>query len=236
MKYAIIAAGEGSRLSNEGVAVPKPLVQVGGEALIDRLIRIFMNNNASEIVVVCNGLTGFVAAHLEHLISEGLDGRRVPLRFVVRNTPSSMHSLHAMRDMLKDGPFVLTTVDTVFDENEFVGYVTAFSSGHEDGMMGVTGYIEDEKPLYVELSEDGRYITGFHDIPCGSGVISAGIYGLGPSAMRILDECVARGEMRMRNFQRALVAGGQRLAAYRFSKVLDIDHASDIKRAEEMLG
>lgn len=236
MKYAIIAAGEGSRLYNEGVAVPKPLVEVGGEALIDRLIRIFMNNNASEIVVVCNGLTDFVAAHLEHIKNEGLCGRQVPLRFVVRNTPSSMHSLHAMRDMLADGPFVLTTVDTVFDENEFAGYVTAFGDSPNDGMMGVTGYIEDEKPLYVALSGNGRDITGFYDEPCGSGVISAGIYGLRPSAMKILDECVARGEMRMRNFQRSMVAEGLRLEAYRFSKVLDIDHVSDIKRAEEMLG
>lgn len=29
MKYALIAAGQGSRLVSEGVKVPKPLVQVG---------------------------------------------------------------------------------------------------------------------------------------------------------------------------------------------------------------
>ena len=39
MKFAIIAAGEGSRLQQEGVELPKPLVKVCGEALIDRLIR-----------------------------------------------------------------------------------------------------------------------------------------------------------------------------------------------------
>ena len=38
MKFAVIAAGEGSRLSNEGVEVPKPLVRVCGEPLIDRLL------------------------------------------------------------------------------------------------------------------------------------------------------------------------------------------------------
>ena len=42
MKYAIIAAGEGSRLASEGVEKPKPLVCINGEPLIDRLIRIFM--------------------------------------------------------------------------------------------------------------------------------------------------------------------------------------------------
>ena len=54
MKYAIIAAGEGSRLAQEGIVSPKPLVKVDGEMLIDRLIRVFMANGASEIDVICN--------------------------------------------------------------------------------------------------------------------------------------------------------------------------------------
>ena len=48
MKYAIIAAGEGSRLAQEGVDVPKPLVKVQDEHLIDRLIRVFMAHDAEE--------------------------------------------------------------------------------------------------------------------------------------------------------------------------------------------
>ena len=40
----IISAGEGSRLSQEGVALPKPLVQLNGVAMIDRLIQIFVRN------------------------------------------------------------------------------------------------------------------------------------------------------------------------------------------------
>ena len=48
MKFAVIAAGDGSRLASEGVSVPKPLAEVKGEKLIDRLIRIFMDNDAEE--------------------------------------------------------------------------------------------------------------------------------------------------------------------------------------------
>ena len=39
----------------------------------------------------------------------------------------------------------------------------------------------------------------------------------------------------MRNFQRALVSEGLRLKAFCFSKVLDIDHKSDIQKAEDFL-
>ena len=39
----------------------------------------------------------------------------------------------------------------------------------------------------------------------------------------------------MRNFQRALVVDDRRLLAFPFTKVLDIDHASDIAKAEQFL-
>ena len=64
MKFAVIAAGEGSRLAAEGISLPKPLVKVNGEPLIDRLIRIFMENDADEIVVICNDHTPLVKEHL----------------------------------------------------------------------------------------------------------------------------------------------------------------------------
>ena len=89
MKYAILAAGDGSRLMQEGELTPKPLVKVGGEALIDRLLRVFMANDATEIAVICNSQMTAVAAYLESLRHAG----QIPLRFMVKSTSSSMHSL-----------------------------------------------------------------------------------------------------------------------------------------------
>jgi NDP-sugar pyrophosphorylase family protein len=79
-------------------------------------------------------------------------------------------------------------------------------------------------------------VTGFFDTnnpPCQ--YISGGIYGLTPKAIDTLNDCIDRGEQRMRNFQRALIRDGLQLKAYPFSKVLDIDHASDIVKAETFL-
>ena len=238
MKYAIIAAGEGSRLAAEGVESPKPLVKIGHERLIDRLIRVFMDNDAEEIVVVCNDITTEVSFHLVKLQQDGLEGRPLPLRFIVKSTPSSMHSFFEISRMLGDGPFCLTTVDTIFREEEFARYIAAFSeavtSGKCDGMMGVTDYIDDEKPLYVD-TDDSLGITGFLDRSDTCRYISGGIYGLTSTAIETLCSCMERGESRMRNFQRALIADGRRLKAWPFSKVLDIDHATDIKKAEDFI-
>ena len=243
MRYAIIAAGEGSRLAQEGIDAPKPLVKVNDEHLIDRLLRIFMENDAEEIVVICNDLTPYVSSHLARIQNEGLYGRPIPLRFIVKSTPSSMHSFYELSKTFGVlSPFVLTTVDTIFREEEFGNYISAFKqvlAEGGDGMMGVTDYIDDEKPLYVETvgqgSSEWPRITNFLDACDHPHYISGGIYGLTPRAIETLNACIERGESRMRNFQRALIRDGLQLRAYCFSKVLDIDHASDIQKAEEFL-
>ena len=243
MKFAIIAAGEGQRLNKEGVVQPKPLVEIGGERLIDRLIRIFVDNDADEICVICNAGMPDVVAHLERMRLQGLHGGRVTLRYVARRTASSMHSLYELRPLLGQSPFVLTTVDTVFREQEFARYVADFRRMADSGcaLMGVTDYVDDEKPLYVGCEESGggmqhtMPITGFFDERQGCRYVSAGIYGLPPRALRTLEACVERGESRMRNFQRSLVADGLPLKAWPFTEVFDVDHASDIVKAEAFL-
>ena len=235
MTFAVIAAGEGSRLASEGVSAPKPLVRVGGELMIDRLVRVFCDNGATRIVAACNQQMADVQKHFECI-----GGRCSPVHFdfIVRSTPSSMHSLWELSPLLGDEPFVLTTVDTVFREGEFADYVCRFrqliASGEAEGLMGVTDYIDDEAPLYVDT--DGQQsIVGFLDSCDSPRYVSAGIYGLTPKSLVTLRKCIQRGESRMRNFQRALVSDGLRLRAFPFSKVLDIDHASDILKAEEFL-
>ena len=253
MKFAIIAAGEGQRLKEEGVDAPKPLVEIKGEHLIDRLIRIFVNNGAEEICVICNAAMTEVVSHLEQVKRRGIQGRKVALSYVAKQTPSSMHSLYELRELIGRSPFVLTTVDTVFREEEFGRYVKVFRrvADSDGALMGVTDYVDDEKPLYVESPlpsspprggefrgtgyEDLSPITGFYDEPHGCRYVSAGIYGLPPVALDTLEACVARGESRMRNFQRALVADGVSLRAWPFTQVFDIDHASDIAKAEAFI-
>lgn len=229
MKFAIIAAGEGSRLSQEGVACPKPLVPVWGTPMIDRLLRIFEDNGATEIVVVVNGQSESVRQHLEQL------SLSVPLRVVVQTTPSSMHSLYALSPYLQDSPFCLTTVDTLFREDEFREYIRKFAVSEADGLMAVTSFVDDEKPLYVAVDGENR-ITGFHDSrEAGDVFVSGGIYCLKPVALGVLEDCIRRGMSRMRNFQRQLVAEGLRLEACPFGKIVDVDHKSDIRKAEEFL-
>lgn len=231
MNFGIIAAGEGSRLAGEGLTLPKPLVEIHGEPMIGRLLRIFAKAGAGEVAVVTNASRPETAAYLKKIAPT------LPFRLSVREavTPSSMHTFAIMGEMLKGkGRFVATTVDTVFNEDEFLNYVKAFaaSPAEMDGMMAVTSYVDDEKPLYVATDSEMN-ITAFTDGPTDSTRhISAGVYGLDDSALDILDDCIREGTLRMRNFQRALVGAGLKLKAYDIGKAVDVDHAGDVKIAE----
>lgn len=231
MNYAIIAAGEGSRLVQEGVKTPKPLVKLNGVPMIKRLIDIFIDCNAESISVIINNEMEEVKRYMESL------DLAYPLNLVVKSTPSSMHSFYELSSVMGlEGKFCLTTVDTIFKTEEFKRYITAFECDNEcDGMMAITSYIEDEKPLYVEVDTD-MDIVAFRD-ECWSEAkyISGGIYALNGSAISVLHRCIDEGMARMRNFQRELIASGLKLKGFPMGKIIDVDHITDIPVAEEFI-
>ncbi|MDR0348770.1 MAG: NDP-sugar synthase [Tannerella sp.] len=226
MDYAIIAAGEGSRLVQEGIKIPKPLIRLHGMTLIDRLIRVFLKNEATSIHIIVNEEMTGVQTHLQTCALP------VPLHLHIQSTPSSMHSFYELSCYLQNECFCLTTVDTVFKEDEFTRYIQAFRNNDSlDGMMAVTGFIDDEKPLYVK-TDPNLMIEGFYDQNTDNcRFISGGIYCLKRSGIAVLHQAMNEGISRMRNYQRKLTEAGLKLQAFPFTKIIDVDHAEDINKA-----
>lgn len=241
MNFGIIAAGEGSRLAGEGISLPKPLVEINGEPMIGRLLRIFTTLSTEKVAVVCNATRPETAEYLRKITPT------LPFELEIKEavTPSSMHTFALLGEMLRGhGRFIATTVDTVFNERNFAEYVKAFEAAPEyvDGMMAVTGYIDDEKPLYVEVKDenidgnDCERILAFRDDSWPEvKYISAGVYGLDEGALDILADCLYEGKQRMRNFQRALVERGECLLAFDIGKAIDVDHAGDLEKASRLV-
>ena len=198
--------------------------------MIKRLIDIMTDCNPESLSIIVNEQMTEVRDYLESLKLP------VPLHLTVKTTPSSMHSFYEVSRHFKDGKFILTTVDTIFREEDFRAYVEAFEADDTtDGYMAVTSFIDDEKPLYIDVDADMR-ITAFRDRPFeGMKYISGGIYGLTAPALKVLENCMETGVSRMRNYQRALVEAGLNLKAYPFPKIIDVDHAGDIATAEAFI-
>lgn len=233
MNFAIIAAGEGSRLAQEGILEPKPLVPLCGKPLLGRLLEVFASFKSESISLIVNEQMVQVQ---EWVANWKTEHPGVRLNVCIQSTPSSMHSLSVLSRVIPAGKFILTTVDTIFLEREFAEYVARFEEMQEtegDGLFAVTPFVDDEKPLWISI--DGQdYISEFSDKQ--GMVVSGGIYGLNTrTAFPILEKCLAEGQSRMRNYQRALIAGGLRLKAHSFPQIMDIDHAEDIRKAAAFL-
>jgi len=224
VKAALIAAGAGERLRAAGL--PKPLVPVAGVPLIDRALRAILAVGIREVACIFNMAADAVEAHCvrEH--------PQLTLRIVRRDTPSSMESLFALQPHLKDETFLLLTVDAVFGPSLLPSFLgRAAQRIDADGVLGVHDFVDDEKPLRVQLDGQQR-IVRMGDDASESPTITAGVYVFSP---RIFDEVeAARRESftALRQFLRHLVKRSYRLYGVPVEKTVDVDRPEDVAVAE----
>ena len=229
MKAGILAAGDGSRLVAAGVATPKPLVKVGGKSLIERTLRALVEGGADEIAFVVNQRMGSVVDAVQALRLP------VPVRPVIRTTPSSMHSLHALAPFLKDDRFVLCTVDSVMRTDEFCDFMRAYAVRTEiEILLSYTDFVDDENPLRIGLDGEDR-VVGLGPNAEDSPFVTLGLYGMSPSIFPVLERAVEEGEQRLRNFLARLLAAGFGVFGRRISKGVDVDRVADVQVAEAFL-
>jgi NDP-sugar pyrophosphorylase family protein len=230
MKFAIIAAGEGSRLLNEGVNITKPLVKISGIPMIERIIDSAVKNSFSSVHCIINEQSPDLK---EYLTSKDFG---IPLHLLVKSTPSSMHSLFELSDQLKDSGFCLSAADTIFDPEEFRNYINYCKDNktEADGVIAVTDFIDDEKPLYVKLLHNND-IHEFNDNYVEIKYVTGGLYFFSPGVFDIFNKALLSGISRLRNFLKLLLTEGYTLKAYKFNKIIDVDHLKDIIEAEEFL-
>jgi len=227
MNYAVIAAGDGKRLIEEGIKTPKPLIKINGIEMIKRLLDIFEDNNATKVSVIVN--ESF--KEVKDFISS--QKNQFPIEIKVKSTPSSMHSLYELKQLIGNTSFCLTTVDTIFNEEEFKLFINyAESQKDKDAVMGITSFIDDEKPLFIKTQ--GDRIIEFSDDKKNSIYVSGGIYFFRPVIWEVLQNSINAGTNRMRNFQRDLLKAGLNVGFYEFSKIIDVDHVKDIETAENL--
>ena len=231
MNYAIIAAGEGSRLAKEGFTLPKPMVSLHGEMLIDRLINVFVKNNPESIHIIINEDSEKLEQHLRET------DYTFPIHIVRKSTPSSLHSFYEiLKATTGIADLCLTTTDTVFRESEFKVYISEFQAQTDiDGLMAVTTFVDDESPLFVNVDSNDNIVAFTDRNESQTPFISGGIYCLRKNALKVVIDSVEKGTNRMRNFQRDLLANGLKVKAYAFSKIVDVDHVADIQTAEKFL-
>lgn len=229
MKAAIIAAGRGERLVQRGVSIAKPLVTVGGEPLIARVIRAAAIVQATSVACIVNELEPTPADYLRS------GPWPVPLELVTRTTPSSMESLFTLAPFLDKEPFLLFTVDAIFafkTLQRFIGRARSLSVAQ--GVLALTRFIDDEKPLWVKTDTRAR-VLAMGESAGPSRYVTAGFYYFTPEIFAMIDTARLRKLNALRQFLGLLIEKGYALYGVPVSKTIDVDYPEDIEKAERYL-
>jgi len=107
MQVVILAAGRGARLGAKAEGLPKCLLQVGGEPLLERQLRTLADVGASPALVI----VGYAA----DLVRETLRDRAETLLNLRYDSTNSLYSLWLARDWVK-GPVLILNSDVLFDK------------------------------------------------------------------------------------------------------------------------
>lgn len=107
MQAIIMAAGFGSRIAKITGGLPKSFLEINGEKLIQRAVRLLRERNITDITVV----TGYKAESIVELLDEDIKFVNNPLYFCT-NVLGSFAC--GMKNLNED--FIFIHADTIFDE------------------------------------------------------------------------------------------------------------------------
>lgn len=228
MKAALIAAGRGERL-RAAAPLPKPLIPVDGKPLLEHVLGAAAAAGVEEVACLFNEEDDAVADYCR--------AHPPPLRLRVarRSTPSSMESLFTLAPLLGDDRFLLLTVDAIFAPGVLRDFLAA-AERHTtaDAVLAVTSFVDDEKPLRVEIADGGR-ITAIGAAAAQSGVITAGVYVLHPRVFATVDAARAARLGALREWLALLLSRHYDLRAAPIGKSVDVDRPGDIAVAESFI-
>lgn len=233
LRAGVLAAGRGERLRSPTNYL-KPLVKVNGRTLIERVLISMADAGATEVVVIINEDSVEVCDHVT--------ASKWPfaLRWIVETTPSSMHSFLRLVETLaadgNDGPFLLSTVDTVAGPQTYAQFMTE-ARRHKDAavVLALTSPGSDDKPLLVRCAPGNARVIAIGAAAAPSVHATAGFYAVRSSILREAEAARREGVDALRIFLGRLLDRGYHLTGIPTAPSIDVDRSDDIRTAEEFL-
>lgn len=147
----IFAAGKGERFKKDFPNTPKPLIKVGKKALIDYAIDNISSINPEKIAILLNLDEGkIVHKYLKENNYKGLS--------IMIDSKSSFESFFTLANFLKEKnhTILLSTVDTILKKDDIKNLIQEHISKNSYITLGITDFINDEKPLLVDIDKKSR--------------------------------------------------------------------------------
>jgi glucose-1-phosphate cytidylyltransferase len=200
VKVVILAGGLGTRLSEETILRPKPMVEIGAQPLLWHIMKIYATHGLTDFVICC-GYKGYMIK--EYFSNYSLHNADVT--FDLQRGTVEMHH----RDV---EPWTVTLVDTGIDTQtggrlkRIAGYLGdddfAMTYGDAVATIDVTGLIAFHRAQHTlatvtavspparfgALEIDDHRVTRFREKPeAGDARINGGFFILSPSALDYIE-------------------------------------------------
>ena len=224
MKAIILAGGLGSRLSEETVSKPKPMVEIGGKPILWHIMKSYAAHGVDEFIV-CLGYRGYVikewfanyALHTSDVTFDLRNGsmevhqsRTEPWRVTLVETGEDTMTGGRVKRVLPyvgDEAFCLTYGDGLADVD-----LTALIAFHRERGALATVTAVQPPGRFGSLDVDGEQVRGFQEKPRGDGAwMNGGFFVLEPG---VGDYIAGDATVWEQEPMAELAASGQ-LAAYR---------------------
>ncbi len=200
MKVVILAGGLGTRLAEETVVKPKPMVEIGGRPIIWHIMKIYSSYGLNEFIV-CTGYKGYMlkeyfANYFLHTTDVTFDivqgslevhnSAAEPWKVTVIDTGANTLTggrIKRIKKYIGNDTFCLTYGDGVADVN--IGSLINFHRAH-----GKLCTVTATRPAarFGALGLKGDTVTHFQEKPLGEGgYINGGFFVVSPQCLDFID-------------------------------------------------
>lgn len=214
MKAIILAGGLGTRISEESILRPKPMIEIGGRPILWHIMKMYSTHGINEFIICC-GYKGYVikeyfanyflhmsdvtfcmkSNHME-VHEQHAEPWRVTLVDTGDNTMTGGRLKRAAKYIQNEEAFCFTYGDGVSDVN--IAQLIAFHKQH-----GKRATVTAVQPpgRYGVLSMDGTSVRGFIEKPQGDGGwINGGFFVLSPCCLDLIDNDTTHWEGKPLNY------------------------------------
>lgn len=197
MKCVLLAGGLGSRISEESVLKPKPMIEIGGKPILWHIMKIYSAHGVNEFIICC-GYKGYMikeyfANYFLHMSDVTFDMSNNDMQIHKQNSepwkvtlvdtgPDSMTGgrLRRVRDYLDDEESFCFTYGDGVSNIDVSGLIRLHK---EKGRLATVTAVQPPG-RYGALSIEGDQVTSFAEKPMGDGAwINGGFFVLSPKVI-----------------------------------------------------
>jgi NDP-sugar pyrophosphorylase family protein len=228
VRALLLAGGLGTRLLPYTTVLPKPLVPVGDEPVMETLLRQLAAHGIRDVTVS----VGHLAALIETYFG---DGSRFGVTITYQHEPEPLGTAGPLRPQLaamaSDDAILVVNGDLLTDM-DFSAFIDAYEQRRPAIQVGAIRR-EERVQLGVLSLDDAGLVRAYEEKPLHTYHASMGVYLVSAAAAGWLP---TSGRFDMPDLILAALAAGQTVAAWQHDGIwLDIGRPDDHRRASELV-